>query len=74
MKLGLTPGGALGSGLSFDGNPAQGPKQNVSIHLDPAAGQGSPLVARAQFLVEVREGAHLVQRYSFVVPVAANER
>lgn len=71
QKLSFTPGGALGSGLVFDGNAAQGPKQTVAIQLDPAAvGQGPSSVARARFVVEVREGTHVVQRYSFVVPVS----
>ena len=72
QKLSFTPGGALGSGLVFDGNAAQGPKQTVAIQLDPAeAGQGPSLLARARFVVEVKEGTHVVQRYSFVVPVSA---
>ena len=72
QRLSFTPGGALGSGLAFDGNAAQGPKQTVAIQLDPAAaGQGPSLLTRARFVVEVREGTHVVQRYSFVVPVSA---
>ena len=72
QKLSFTPGGALGSGLVFNGNAAQGPKQTVAIQLDPAAaGQGPPLLTRARFVVEVKEGTHIVQRYSFVVPVWA---
>ena len=71
-KLSFTPRGALGSGLVFDGNAAQGPKQTVAIQLDPAeAGQGPSLLARARFVVEVKERTHIVQRYSFVVPVSA---
>jgi len=59
-------------GLVFDGNAAQGPKQTVAIQLDPAAvGQGPSLLARVRFAVEVKEGRHVVQRYSFVVPVSA---
>ena len=72
QKLSFTPGGALGSGLVFNGNAAQGPKQTVAIQLDPAAaGQGPSLLTRARFVVEVKEGTHIVQRYSFVVPVWA---
>jgi hypothetical protein len=72
QKLSFTPGGALGSGLVFDGNAARGPKQTVAIQLDPAAvGQGPSSLARARFAVEVKEGPHVVQRYSFVVPVSA---
>jgi hypothetical protein len=46
--------------------------QTVAIQLDPAAvGQGPSLLARVRFAVEVKEGRHVVQRYSFVVPVSA---
>ena len=72
QRLSFTPGGGLGAGLVFDGNAAQGPKQTVAIQLDPAAvGQGPSLLARARFVVEVKEGTNVVQRYSFVVPVSA---
>jgi hypothetical protein len=72
QKLSFTPGGALGGGLVFDGNAAKGPKQTVAIQLDPAAvGQGPSALARGRFLVEVKEGTNVVQRYSFVVPVSA---
>jgi len=72
QRLSFTPGGALGSGLVFDGNAAQGPRQTVAIQLDPAAvGQGPSSLPRARFVVEVREETHVVQRYSFVVPVSS---
>jgi hypothetical protein len=66
-ELGFTPGGALGSALAFDGNPAKGPKQTVTIRLDPSA-----VADRVRFQVEVMEEKHLVRTYAFVVPVATN--
>jgi hypothetical protein len=67
-ELSFLPGGALGSGLAFEGNPAKGAKQTVSVLLDPTAlGQ---LPARARFQVEITEGKQVVQRYGFLVPVA----
>jgi hypothetical protein len=71
QELSFTPGGALGSSLVFDGNAAKGPRQTVAVHLDPAAvAQAPSSTPRARFWVEVKEEEHVVQRYTFVVPVA----
>ena len=71
QKLGLTPGGALGGRLAFEGNAARGPKQTLTVALDAATDAATHSASpRARFVVEVREGEHVVQRYSFVVPVA----
>lgn len=72
QKLSVTPGGALGGSLAFEGKAATGPKQTLTVALDPATDAATAAASpRARFVVEVREGEHVVQRYSFVVPVAA---
>jgi hypothetical protein len=64
-RLGLTLHGALGSGLAFNGNPAKGPKQGIAVNVGR-----SPDSDRVAFSVAVSEGEHIVQKYSFLVPVS----
>ena len=66
--LSTSPGGGLGTGVAFEGNPARGTPQRITWSLDPDPTSSRDEVAR--LLVEVREGEHLVQRHSLALTMA----
>ena len=68
QKLSATLDGGLGSSVQFEGRPAQGTPQRVTLAVGMV--EGSPKANLAKVAIQVREGEHLVQDYAVTFPVA----
>ena len=72
QKLSAKLDGALSSSLGFDGHPAQGKPQQVTVTIGMVEGsQNSPL---AKVAVQVHEDEHLVQDYALTFPAPGAAR
>jgi hypothetical protein len=67
-KVSATLDGGLGSSVQFEGRPAQGAPQRVTLAVGMVDGSPKPDVAR--LVIQLHEGDHLVQDYVLTFPVA----